>query len=186
MPAFHAASVSTDDKPTPPGSDEAREVYVDHAAKLLQIEIDRAARIEARGGAVVRTNISIIAAGLAIAAFLLGNDKTLSPVTIWVFGAGLVVLLFSTLAALFLQGKATKQFLTSEETLNDMAEEWWIEKSRPKALHDVMRRYISAIKMIRPQTNTRARWCNRAYYLQVAAGFIFLCAAGTEVVLRNF
>ncbi len=182
--ALPVTNVTTEDT-SPPGSDEAREAYVEHAGKLLQIELDRAARIEARGGAVARTNISIIAAGLAIAAFLLGSDKSLHTVTIWVFGGGLVILLLSTVGALHLQGKATDQSLTSIETLGDMKSAWWRNRNRTLALHDVMKRYVSAIEKLRPQTNARARWCNWAYYFQLAAGLVFICAAGIEVVLRS-
>lgn len=172
------SSPASGDQIPPPGP-----VFAEHIDELLVLEIDRMKYLGQRGDTIVKTELALATAVVAIVTWV----TKAAPEHLWVgtwcvIACAAVALAISLFYGINAQAKTSEYSLTGVETLGLMTGEKW--KSDPDPLYIVANRKRQSIEALRDANKIRARHVEVARKVEIAFIGFLLLAIIVEVVAR--
>lgn len=159
------------------------QVFADHIAELLTLELDRLQSLRQRGDTIVKTDLALTTALVAIATWATrGTPNNLWIGTWCVIACAGITMVASLRFGIIVQAQSTKYSLTSLTTLDQMIGEKWTTDHDP--LLTVARRKKESIVALRAANETRARQADRALRLEFTFVGLLLAAVTIEVIKR--
>ncbi|WP_336671791.1 hypothetical protein [Tsukamurella sp. USMM236] len=177
--------MSNDASQQPPSAIDPHrgQVFADHIAELLTLELDRLQSLRQRGDSIVKTNLALTTALVAIATWATrGTPNNLWFGTWCVIAVAGIAMVASLRFSIVVQAQSSKYSLTGLATLDQMIGEKWTTDHDP--LLTVARRKKESIVALRAANEKRALQADRALRLEFAFVGLLLASVATEIVER--
>lgn len=176
----------TDDGSQQPSSSTAAhrgQVFADHIAELLTLELDRLQSLRQRGDTIVKTDLALTTALVAIATWATRGTPNSLWLGTWILIACAGITMVASLRfGIIVQAQSNKYSLTGLATLDQMTGEKWTTDHDP--LLTVARRKKESIVALRAANEQRALQADKALRLEFAAFGLLLAAVTVEVIKR--
>lgn len=159
------------------------DVFNHHVDRLLSDEFERRKVLEARGENIIKTSTAIITIILGFVVFISGKDYKFTNHwhSTWILVGSLVLFVLSSLVAIYVQSWALAQKFTSEETLNNMTQDFW-DMPADDAARMCLQRNINALLSLRAGNAKKVAAAQWGIILQVFAATVLGVALLCELV----
>lgn len=166
---------------------DSGQIFGEFISGLRGLQFGRMETLEARGARVCQTNLTVLTAAVAVAAFFSKHffASSVAPASLGLLVVSFLTVVVSTIYGMQVQAGTSEYAVTSNETLDRMVGD---KRNCPaeEARFIIAKRDVETIKTLSPRNEERAQKLKSAVSFQMMFVALLVAAVMTELIGRAF